>query len=155
MTAYERPISDWSSDVCPSDLRSANAVISKQFVLQPGKHEITVRLPASVTLKTLCLICEPCAKDAMLLVTTIHPEPHVVSTSSNGSFSRVSLLGGRAFKHDSPGDAQPASPHSHAGSATVEPLNLPETPCDALMLVYERSASAVTAKDRYVAVAGG
>src|SRR3546814_14747560 len=84
MTAYERPISDWSSDVCPSDLRSANAVISKQFVLQPGKHEITVRLPASVTLKTLCLICEPCAKDAMLLVTTIHPEPHVVSTSSNG-----------------------------------------------------------------------
>src|SRR3546814_2247078 len=46
-TAYELRISDWSSDVCSSDLRSSFSALQKRTVLRQAQHE---RLLVEVTI---------------------------------------------------------------------------------------------------------
>src|SRR3546814_6221956 len=43
-TAYEMRISDWSSDVCSSDLLARNPAVPC-FVAQPDRHPFVVEIP--------------------------------------------------------------------------------------------------------------
>src|SRR3546814_9400972 len=48
-TAYELRISDWSSDVCSSDLQSETAAVRSVFIIDPDKKiRLTMTYPMSV-----------------------------------------------------------------------------------------------------------
>src|SRR3546814_21079341 len=47
-TAYEMRISDWSSDVCSSDLSSADNVTERMQALRPGTSPPPVNIPIRI-----------------------------------------------------------------------------------------------------------